>query len=190
MTDDADLHRWFCREVLPLEAALMRYIRRNCSNPELTADIRQDVYAAAIDGARRGLPVNSVAYVYTIARNLLINRAKRSRLVSFELIASPEVGEEDFSVSAIERHLVARESLRRAQEGLERLPPRCREVVTLRKVHGYSTQETAEHLGVGIHTVERQLTMGMRALVDFMFGGSGKLVRHEPVRRRSRRTAQ
>lgn len=29
MLDDAALHRWFCQEVLPLEASLTRYIRRN-----------------------------------------------------------------------------------------------------------------------------------------------------------------
>lgn len=189
MLDDDDLQRWFCRDVLPLEASLMRYIRRNCSDPDIAADIRQDVYAAAIDGARRELPTNSGGYVYAIARNLLINRARRARLVSFELVANPEAGEADFCASTTERQLSARESLRRAQEGLERLPPRCREVVTLRRIHGYSTHETAEKLGVGIHTVERQLTMGMRALVDFMFGGSGKLVRNEPVRRRSRKVA-
>src|SRR3546814_10916879 len=78
-------------------------------------------------------------------------------------------GEEMFSA---ERHLEARDDLRRTQEGLERLPPRCREVVTLRKIEGYSTRETADQLGVGIDTVEKQLTLGMRALVDFLLGRS------------------
>src|SRR3546814_436524 len=85
MPNDRELKRWFCQEVLPLEAMLTRYIRRNCSDPDLTADLRQDVYAAAIEGARRGLPESAGGYVHTIARNLLINRAKRSKLVSFEI---------------------------------------------------------------------------------------------------------
>ena len=69
------------------------------------------------------------------------------------------------------------------QAGLDRLPPRCREVVRLRKIEGLSTRETAERLGVGIDTVEQQTVHGMRALVDFMLGGTGKI-------QRGRRSAQ
>ena len=29
MIDDVELHAWFCKEVLPLEQPLMRYIERN-----------------------------------------------------------------------------------------------------------------------------------------------------------------
>jgi len=69
---------------------------------------------------------------------------------------------------------------------MDALPPRCREVVRLRKVEGLTTRETADRLGVGIDTIEQQLTLGMRALVDFMLGGSGKVRRPRFVRRRCR----
>ena len=190
MPDDCEIKTWFCQDVLPLEAPLMRYIRRNCSDSDQAADLRQDVYAAAIEGARRGLPENCAGYLYTIARNLLINQAKRSKLVSFEIVANLETGPHGEDAFGAERHLEARDDLRRTQEGLDRLPPRCREVVTLRTVHGYSTRETADQLGVGIDTVERQLTLGMRALVDFLLGGSGKIVRTDAPRQRARRKGQ
>jgi RNA polymerase sigma-70 factor (ECF subfamily) len=76
-----------------------------------------------------------------------------------------------------ERQLLAREELRRIQVGLEKLPPRCRQVVLLRKIRGLSTRETADELGVGIDTVEKQMTLGMRALANFMLGGSAKVQR-------------
>ncbi len=63
------------------------------------------------------------------------------------------------------------------QAGIDNLPDRCGEVVRLRKVQGFSTREVADQLGVGKDTVEKQMTLGMRALVDFMLGGSGKIVR-------------
>ena len=76
-----------------------------------------------------------------------------------------------------ERLELARNELRRVYAGLENLPPRCREVVRLRKLEGLSTREAAERLGVGIDTIEKQMTLGTRALTDFMLGGTGKIER-------------
>lgn len=185
MVDDADLNAWFCREVLPLERGLTRFIRRNWRTDADVMDLRQEIYERALNGARGGLPDQSPAYLFTVARNHLINRAKRARIVSFELVADLESIDVDVDLFATERHLSARDELRRAQAGLERLPRRCREVVQLRKVEGLSTREVAERLGVGTDTVEKQMTLGMRALVDFMLGGTGRIER-KPVLRRQR----
>ncbi|EIZ78304.1 two-component system regulatory protein [Novosphingobium sp. Rr 2-17] len=186
MIDDATLKVWFCSEVLPLEAALSRYIRRNCSSLEDIVDLRQEIYERALKGASEALPDHSQRYVYTIARNLLINRAKRERIISFELVADLGDLDQDVDLFVAERQLIARDELRRAQAGMAVLPARCREVVWLRKVEGLSTREAAERLGVGLDTIERQLTLGMRALADFMLGGSGKIKRTPALPRRDR----
>jgi RNA polymerase sigma-70 factor (ECF subfamily) len=106
----------------------------------------------------------------------LINRAKRARIVSFDVVADLDAISGN-DVLDPERQLLAREELRRIQLGLEQLPPRCREVVLLRKIRGLSTRETANELGIGIDTVEKQMTLGMRALANFMLGGSAKVQR-------------
>ena len=72
--------------------------------------------------------------------------------------------------------------LRRVQAGLNNLPERCREAVMLRKIEGLSTREAAVRMGVGVDTIERQLVLGMRALTDFMLGGTGKIRRSESRR--------
>ncbi|WP_211347392.1 RNA polymerase sigma factor [Sphingorhabdus contaminans] len=177
MSDDIALHGWFCREVLPLERALTHYIRRNLRDPDAVTDVRQEIYERALLGARRDLPINTQAYLYTIARNLLINTARRAQIVSIEHVAELEDVRHEVDMLETERHLNARDELRRAMAALEQLPPRCREVVRLRKVEGYTTRETADHLGVGIDTIEKQLTNGMRAIADFMLGGSGRIKR-------------
>ncbi|MDG2533030.1 RNA polymerase sigma factor [Sphingomonas sp. HITSZ_GF] len=165
--------------MLPLEPSLARYIHRNSRDTSELIDIRQEVYERALSGAANGIPQNTKAYVFTIARNLLISRAKRARIVSFELAADIDEVQLDAAVFDAERHLSARDELRRTMEGLELLPPRCREVVRLRKVEGLSTREVAERMGTGRDAVEKQLTIGMRALIDFMLGGSGKIRRSE-----------
>lgn len=182
MIDDRVLETWFCREVLPLESALTRFIHRNWRVADDVTDLRQDIYELAISGARSGLPINCRAYVFTVARNHLINRAKRARIVSFDLVADLETLRLEVDMLAPERHLTARESLRRAQAGMERLSPRVREIVHLRKLEGLSARETADRLGIGLDAVNRQLTMGMKALTDFMLGGGGKIVRQKRAR--------
>ena len=41
---EQDLHAWFVREVLPLEAALTNYLRHNWRNQADISDLLQDIY--------------------------------------------------------------------------------------------------------------------------------------------------
>jgi RNA polymerase sigma-70 factor (ECF subfamily) len=180
MVDDEALNRWFCDEVLPLEHALNAFVRNNWRSVDDVSDLRQEIYERVLIGARSVLPGHARAYLFTVARNHLINKAKRNSIVSMDLIADLEQLEMPADFFAAHRHLAARDELRRAQAGLDRLPAKCREVVRLRKVEGLTIQETAEKTGVTAATIERQLVHGMRALVDHMLGGSGKLRRDAP----------
>ena len=87
-----------------------------------------------------------------------------------------------------ERHLGARDELRRLQQGLQKLPHKCRQIVELRKIYGLSQREVAGRLGIAEDTVERQTLLGMRALADFMLGGTGKIQR--PSRRFNKERSQ
>jgi RNA polymerase sigma-70 factor (ECF subfamily) len=188
MTDQAAIDDWFCREVLPLEPGLMRYIRRNWRVPEDVFDLTHDIYALALHGVRNGLPEHTSGYVFAIARNHLIQQARRCQIVSIEFMANLDGVGPPPDLSTTDRHIDARDELRRALAGLSILPPRCREVVQLRKVEGLTTRETAERLGVGVDAIEQQLTKGMRALTDFMLGGSGKIAWPSRDKRKARRS--
>jgi RNA polymerase sigma-70 factor (ECF subfamily) len=174
--DDDALRQWFRSEVLPLERQLTSFIRRRWRDSNDMIDIRQEIYERALVGARNGLPAHTSGYLYAIARNHIANLARRSKVVSFEIVADLDLVAATGAFDP-EPALIARDELRLAMRGLERLPPRCREVVRLRKVEQLSTLEVAERLGVGKDTVEKQLTLGIRALADFMLGGSGRIQR-------------
>jgi RNA polymerase sigma-70 factor (ECF subfamily) len=177
LIDDPTLQAWFFREVFPLEAALTRFIRRNWRNESEVVDLRQEIYARIYASARQQLPLQAKAFLFTTARNHLINSATRARIVSFEHVTDLEALPIAIDEMTPDRTLLAREALRRVQAGLDRLPPRCRQVVVLRRIEGLTTREVASRLGVSIDTVEQQMVHGMRALVDFMMGGSGKIRR-------------
>lgn len=177
MIDDATIKRWFCDELLVREPQILRIIRRNVHDADDAADVLHEVYAAMIKSAQQSLPDDTGAYLFRVTRNALINRARRAQIVSFEQVSDLDALVSDGTFGATERHLSSREGLRRAQAGLAALPARCREVVRLRKIEGMTTREVALHLGVTVHTIEKQLTLGMRALTDFMLGGEGKIDR-------------
>lgn len=181
MVCNSALNDWFCREVLPREPVLTRFISRHWRAPDEFSDIRQDVYERVLRGASRALPDLPGPYIFTVARNVMINRA-RTKLIMIDLVTELEhvVPDADWLTPA--RQVEALEDLRRVQAGLAVLPPRCREILRLRKVEGFSTREVAQELGIGIDAVEQQVTMGMRALVDFMHGGDGKVQRPRRAR--------
>ncbi|WP_447753252.1 RNA polymerase sigma factor [Sphingopyxis fribergensis] len=177
MIDDAELNSWFCREVLPLEGSLTHFIRRNLRDSASVGDARQEVYARVLAGVRKELPMNAKGYVYATARNYLIDITAQSKIVSIELVAELDDTRVPVDLFETERQLGARDELRRTFAALDTLPPRCREVVRLRKVEGLSIRETADQMGVGVDTVERQLRLGVRAIADRLLGGSGKIDR-------------
>lgn len=180
MVEDGELKAWFFREVFPLEAALTRFIRRNWRNESDVADFRQDIYTKVYTAAQRQLPVHARAFVFATARNHLINTAKRAKIVSFDLVADLESSFPEAVSADLDRQLTAREELRRVQAGLERLPTRCRQVMTLRRIEGLSTKEVAAHLNISVSTVEQQMVHGLRALTDYMMGGQGRIRRPRP----------
>jgi RNA polymerase sigma-70 factor (ECF subfamily) len=182
MVEDGELKDWFRREVLPLERSLTHFIHRNWRVADDVMDLTHDVYEQAITGARNGLPTATRRYVFTIARNHLINRAKRARIVSFNLVADLETVDRDIDMFEAERHLNAREALRQVQEGLAKLTPRVREILELRKIEGLNVAETAERLGIGRDAVKQQTMHGMHALADHMLGKRGKVVRKRYLR--------
>jgi len=184
---DKAVRTWFCEEVLPLEGALLRFIKRNWPSTDDATDLMHDVYELAITGARNAIPHNTAGFLFTVARNHLINRAKRARIVSFELVADLETIAPEIDIFEAERQLHARDALRRVQAGIEKLSPRVREIVLLRKVEGLDVAETSQRLGIGKDAVNHQLAMGMKALADHMLGGAGKIVRRRYPAQRAKR---
>lgn len=184
MTDDAVLRAWFFEKIFPLEGSLTRFLRRNWRNESDLADLRQEIYARVYAAAQAELPSNPKAFLFACARNHLINHVKRASVVSIVQVIDLESAIVDLDAITPERITIAREELQQVQSGLDRLPRRCREIMILRKVEGLSIKETAARLGVSANNIEQQTAYGMRALVDFMMGGSGR-IRRSSVKARS-----
>ena len=86
----------------------MRVIHRSWPSAEDVVDIRQDVYERVLNAAQHGVPSQPRAYLLTIARNLMINRARRAKIVSFDLISDLETADWEDLAAEPHRHLGGR----------------------------------------------------------------------------------
>jgi RNA polymerase sigma-70 factor (ECF subfamily) len=127
---------WFVREILPLEAILMHFLQHNWQNRADIADLRQDVYARVFEAAQKQIPDNAKRFLLATARNLLIDRVRREQVVPIEAVADLDALGVAIDEPGPDRNVMARDELRRVQAALDRLPPRAREALLLRRVDG------------------------------------------------------
>lgn len=165
---------WFTAEILVHEAALMGFLRRCWPQRDEWADLRQEIYVRVYEAAASQLPAQPRAFLFATARNLLADRLRRSRVVSIETMGDFEA----LSVLMVdglspEHCCGARQVLRRLSDAFDRLPPRCREVVWLRRVEELSQKQVAARLGISEKTVEKHLAKGMRLMAEGFHGGEG-----------------
>jgi len=170
-----DAKAWFVREVLPLEAALKQFIRRRWRNKSEIDDLCQEVYARVFEAAQRQIPYPVKPFVFTAAYNLLVDQMRREQVVSIEAMPNLDMLNVALDEPWPDRSVMAREELRRLQAALDRLPPRCRDAVVMRKIDGLSRPEIAARMGIAENTVNRHLTDGMCALADMLYGEAAEL---------------
>ena len=171
----SDAKAWFVREVLPLEAALKQFLRRRWRNKTEIDDLCQEVYARVFESGLQRIPYPVKPFVLTTAYNLLVDLRRRENVVSIEAVPNLEALNVVLDEPWPDRSVMAREELRRLQVALERLPPRCRDAVMMRKIEGLSRPEIAVRMGISENTVNRHLSDGMCTLADMLFGEAAEL---------------
>lgn len=163
-----ELSRWFAAEVQPHEPALRAWLRSQFPHLSDPDDLVQETYTRVLRARERGEVRTPRALLFTTARNLAIDRARRGRLVAFEPITEidvPPVYDEGRGVAESAAH---RQELEILTHAIQSLPDRCRQVLTLRKIYGLSQREIAAQLGISEHTVEVQVANGMRRCTEFL----------------------
>ena len=175
----SEVEAWFVREVLPLEAILMRYLRHNWRGQSDIEDLRQEIYVRVCEAAFRQLPDAAKPFVFTTARNLLITRARAGHVIPIEMVGDLDALGIAIDTPGPDRSAIAREELRRLQAALDRLPARARQAVILKKIDGLSRREIAARMGITEATVSEHLAAGMSALAGILYGEPADLG-HKP----------
>jgi len=126
--------------------AVYRYVFYRVRNDADAEDLVSDVFMRALRAIPRYEPrVAFLAWLYRIARNAVIDRARRSRTqISFEdALAHPNVDQ----VVEPDATILALSDKEAVRDALAKLTPLQQEVIVLRFVEGYTTHEIADLVG-------------------------------------------
>lgn len=152
--------RWVAREVLPHEPRIRAWLRRARLAPEDVDELVQEAYCRLAMLERIDHIDAPDAYFFSIVRNLLLRRLKRQRVAPLETIAEIESHQDERP--SPEREIAGRLTYERVLGLIEALPDRCRRIVRLRKIEGWSQRQIADHLGTTEKAVEKQVWLGIR----------------------------
>jgi RNA polymerase sigma factor (sigma-70 family) len=154
---------WVALRVMPHEVQVRAWLRRARVIAEEADDVVQEAYCrlAMLDDVDH--IEQPGAYFFSIVRNLLVRRRRGENVVSLESIAVIETLP-DPNISP-ELEVAARLDAERIRGFIGQLPDRCRRIVEMRKLEGYSQAEIARLLGITESVVENNVYRGVKAVV-------------------------
>lgn len=137
---------------------LLRYLRLQVGS-EAAPDLVQEVFARAAGSRQAGHLVNPAGFLHRIARNLVIDRARRKRtritMLAFDdAIDAPCAADQ-------EQQIEAADLLAAYERAIALLPAKTRRVFLLHRVDERSYREIHEELGISVASVEYHM---MKAL--------------------------
>jgi RNA polymerase sigma-70 factor (ECF subfamily) len=151
---------------------LFRYLLFLTGNRDLSQDLFQETWMRVLE---RGSQYNGRArfdtWMFTIARNLMIDHTRKRVMVSLDEVSVPDArGEAERPMDVIADtpspfdHFRSQEQAARVGQALLGLPPVYREVLVLRFHEDLSLEEISQVSNAPLSTVKSRLYRGMAAL--------------------------
>ena len=163
-----ELARWFAEEVQPHESALRSYLRAQFPRLQDIDDIVQDTYARLVRARRMGKIHETRPYLFATARNAALDLCRRNQIVSIENIVEIDRLSVVEDGPGVAEHVNHDQELALLTDAIRALPARCRQVLTLRKLHGLTHRAIADQLGISENTVSAQITIGVFRIRNFL----------------------
>lgn len=111
---------------------------------------------------------NPAAFLVRTAVNLRVDNYRRDRLNDARDLEQMPAGENNAPLQ--DEVLASRVRLERVRQGLERLPPRTREIFLMNRLENMKYREIAERLGISQSAVEKHIARAMHFLTDWAEG--------------------
>jgi RNA polymerase sigma factor (sigma-70 family) len=142
-------------------AALKRFLARFLRVPQDIEDVAQEAYLRAYVAEQREFIEQPTPFLFRVAKNLALTRlTKKSRQIT-DYIEDAGANVVIQSAPGTDEELEAQQSLGVYCEAIASLPPKCRQIFLLRKVHGLTHGEISERMNLSVSSVEKSLRQGI-----------------------------
>jgi RNA polymerase sigma-70 factor (ECF subfamily) len=149
-------------------AELLAKIRRRTRADQDSEDLLHSAWLRLFAYRAENEVRDPAAFLVQTAANLAVDRHRQTRRVAREPIDFDGTLADDSPLQ--DEVFAARERLRRVQAGLERLPPRTRQVFVMHKVEGMKLREIAASLGITQSAVEKHVAKAVLFLTEWTQG--------------------
>jgi len=150
------------------QGALRRFISRFVQRPQDIDDVAQEAFMRAYR-AEKGKPIEQPkSFLFRIAHNVAITELTKKSHQIIDYIADIDESAVVWLEHSAEDQVMAEELIGIHCEAVAQLPPQCRRVFLMRKVHGMSHKDISAELGISISTVEKHISKGIRDCANFI----------------------
>lgn len=165
--DDHARDQWMATHILPHEGEVRGWLRRHVHGLTYSDidDLVQDAYARLWTADFRRI-ASGRSYLFTVVRNLLLERARRARIVPMERIGEIETLRIPSEEPGPDRRVSARQELDRLERIVARLPKQIRRAFQLQKFQGLSQREIASSMSITEKTVEKHLALALLRVTE------------------------
>ena len=150
------------------QGALRRFISRFVQRTQDIDDVAQEAFMRAFR-AEKGKPIEQPkSFLFRIAHNVAITELTKKSHQIIDYIADIDESAVVWLDDSVEEQVIAKELIGIHCEAVAQLPPQCRRVFLMRKVHGMSHKDISVELGIAISTVEKHMSKAVRASANYI----------------------
>lgn len=135
---------------------LRSYLQRRLRDGHTASDMVQDTFLNVLEHPETRIH-DIRAYLYAIARNLLINHHKREAVRRTQTMAPEDFLQIAADEPSPEDIVDARLQLERIHALVQELPRRTQEIFVLNRIEGLTHADVARHLGISESSVQKHL---------------------------------
>ena len=163
------------RFISKIRPGLYRFVLSNVKSPETAEDITQDILIALVEAANKpGQIANYKSYLYTIAKNRIINYWKKAAV-------SQELKEEYWNYIRQNRVILDSPFLEQDRQIIfDHLTPQLTEqqkkIFFLNRKEGLSYSEISEELNISRSTVKNHMILALKSIRLYMENNYDKLI--------------
>lgn len=143
----------------------MAWLTYRVRDAQLAQDLVQELFVQFVENPAANLVQDGRAYLFRMARNLLVDIARQSASRPMATLSDDEMASIETTAPGPEQMLAGRQRLRHLAEVLAELPPLTQRIFVLNRVDELSYQQVADRLDISTSSVQKHLA---RALAHVM----------------------